>query len=765
MGFFDDAGASLDPNKIADSVGIDLSGPATALSGAVDSVTGAIGSVTGALGGALGAIGGLLGGAAKPKLPMPNPLFAYASYTYSLSISVLTTEDYNNAAYIKGKKTAIICASAGKDPSNRVNTVYGKSDFYIDNLEINSIIGHERGNNSNATTFSFDITEPFSMGLFVTSLQQAAREAKHPNWHDAPFLLTMQFRGNTETGTIANIPGTTRYIPFVFTKLEARVTGNGAVYHCEAIPYNKVALNKQHSSLKSDVSVSGKTVQEMLQTGEKSLQAALNAKMQQLKKDGIVKDPDEYVILFPAEFASDNKPAGGTEEKSSATVATGQGATTEAYLSSLGVARNATTGLLEQQAAGCNAIGKAKMNFSVNNKGDVPFNKETDMVDDKGNIVRGKNVVRYNESDFRFSQNTDVFNAINQVILASLFPTKSLDPANITKEGYKGWWRIDTQVFIKPSDKNLASTGERPKIIVYRVIPYNVHASNVASINVQPPGIAELKKQAVKVYNYIYTGKNVDILKFNIEYNASFRQYINSEGFKRTQDAKTKDQESGSSETQATPKGVPDGKAPSTKDNVVPGSQVYGVTETGSDNKGGGGIDSEATRAARMFHDAVTRGTDHQLLNMDIIGDPYYIVQSGTGTYNSKPVTANLNADGSVAYQNGEVDIIVNFRSPSDINQATGLYNISKGNPDAKDTVVTGFSGLYRVTKLASHFKNGQFTQTIEGLRRRGQENPNKGTKDQMLNTKTPATESSKATVDENGKVTSASDPNKWGEG
>lgn len=736
---FDDLGASIDPSKIAESTGIDLSGPASALSGAVDSITGAVGSVTSAIGGALSSFGGAMSSMAKPKLPQPNPLFAYASYTYSLTISVLPVDDYNNHTYIKGKRLPIICASAGKDPNNRVNTVYGKSDFYIDNLEISSVIGHEKGNNSNATVFSFDITEPYSMGLFMMSLQQAARQAKQPNWHDAPFLLTIQFRGNKETGQIANIPGTTRYIPFLFTKVDAKVTGAGAIYHCEAVTYNAAAMNKQHSSLKSDVSVSGKTVQEMLQTGEKSLQAALNAKAKQLKADGTVAEPDEYVILFPTVTASNTKPAGSEETKGAATTTTAQPSSADSILKTLGVSRNATSGLLEQQAAGCNAIGKAKMNFSASNKGDVPFNKEDKMVDSKGNLIRGKNVIRYNESDFRFSQNTDVFNAINQVIIASNFPEKTLDPANITKEGYKGWWRIETQVFIKPSDKNLKTTGELPKIIVYRIVPYDVHASNVVSVNVQPPGIKELKKQAVKVYDYIYTGKNVDILRFNIEYNASFRQYINSDGFKRTMDAKTKDQQSGSAEKQTTPKGIAEGAAPGTKPGEVPGAQVYGQTNTGSDNKGGGGIESEATRAARMFHDAVTRGTDHQLLNMDIIGDPYYIAQSGTGTYNAKPVTANLNTDSTMSYQNGEVDIIVNFRSPSDINQSTGLYNISKGDPDKKNTTVTGFSGLYKVTKLVSHFKNGQFTQTIEGVRRRGQEISTKGTKEQMINTKTPA--------------------------
>ena len=30
-------------------------------------------------------------------------------------------------------------------------------------------------------------------------------------------------------------------------------------------------------------------------------------------------------------------------------------------------------------------------------------------------------------------------------------------------------------------------------------------------------GITELKKEIVKEYNYIYTGKNIDVLSFNFE--------------------------------------------------------------------------------------------------------------------------------------------------------------------------------------------------------------------------------------------------------
>lgn len=132
-----------------------------------------------------------------PQLPIPNQLHDYASYDYILGLGVLTDDDIANpdTTYMTGDTTILkmICKSASCDPENRVKTDYGKFDFFIDNLNIDSVIGLERGNVTNATNISFTVTEPYSMGIFTMACQQAAWEAGHKNWREAPFLLTMNF--------------------------------------------------------------------------------------------------------------------------------------------------------------------------------------------------------------------------------------------------------------------------------------------------------------------------------------------------------------------------------------------------------------------------------------------------------------------------------------------------------------------------------------------------------------------------------------------
>ena len=65
-------------------------------------------------------------------------------------------------------------------------------------------------------------------------------------------------------------------------------------------------------------------------------------------------------------------------------------------------------------------------------------------------------------------------------------------------------------------------TGQFPKLYVFRVVPYKVHINRYMPPTKASPGIKELEKQACKQYDYIYTGKNDDVLEFNLEFDKAF---------------------------------------------------------------------------------------------------------------------------------------------------------------------------------------------------------------------------------------------------
>ena len=150
----------------------------------------------------------------------------------------------------------------------------------------------------------------------------------------------------------------------------------------------------------------------------------------------------------------------------------------------------------------------------------------------------------------------------------------------------------------------------------------------------------------------------------------------------------------------------------------MPRAAKFISTITTLDNQGGAPGERYATRVMKRFIEALKKDTDMLNITMDIVGDPYYIANSGLGNYSATPSDLiNIHSDGSVSYQNGEVDIVIYFRSPVDVNQTTGLYDFSKNTK-----LSTMFSGLYKLTNITSSFKGGKFIQTIQGYRRPGQE-------------------------------------------
>lgn len=662
----------------------------------------------------------------SPLVPQPNFLSSYASYNYVISLGVLTDDQVNNpdGTYMSGAKVPWICKSANADPFNRVKTTYGQFDFFVDNLQIDSLIGNDRGHNTNATNLSFDIIEPYSMGMFMIACQQAAFNAKQLNWHDAPFLLKIEFRGNKTDGSMVLIPNTTRYMPFKFSSLNMKVTQEGAKYSCQGYPWNAPAISSKHAKLISDVSIQGKTVKEMLQTGERSLQAVLNAKLGMKKEDGTVEVPNKVIILFPDDPATGgNSSSGSSESSSSATASPSAGG--DIY-STIKVQKVTTESNDENyhQTATYNKIGSASMNFDAATKPTTPTGNAKDVYNEKlKGYDRSKLKIDYTIGQFQFVQGIDIPTAINQVILQSKYVLDALQRSNI-KDGMVPWWRIDTHVYNDPSDKNYETTGEKPKIIVYKVVPYEVHSSAVLAPNAKPEGYDKLTSQVAKVYDYIFTGKNTEVINFDISYEAAFMGVVAADNGNRSGDNQTQLNASGAKEKQVDGLKPVKGDKPSSKAGVGTSSRGSFLTNLPTDGFGGGGVDTAEVRAAKLFHHVITNPMEMTALDMEIWGDPYFFAQSGQGNYIAKATgNKNINKDGTVNWQSSQVDIIVNFRTPIDIDHNTGLYKFA-GNRSAP---VVKFSGLYQVTELVNKFSGGKFTQRLVGIRRPLQEDPRPG--------------------------------------
>ena len=706
-------------------------GPATGLSSITDAVSGGISSAGTFL-------QNLAGVSAGVKLPLANVLSDYATYNYILSLSALTLEDINNpdSTYIAGKKLDLICKSAGIDPNNRVQTSFGKFDFFIDNLNIESVIGMSNPKGSFATTLQFDVVEPYSMGVFMLALQQAAFKAGHGNWRDATFLITVEFRGNKEDGTMSK-PTATRYIPVRLTTVAIKASEQGTIYNFSAYAAQNQALTSQYADVRIDSSIKGKTVQEVLQTGEQSLQEVVNKKLKEYETKGLVAKADEIIILFPTTIASSASQGIASAPESASSATTTPGSDAASIYKKLGVATPNTNHTAVQAESDCNFLGKASMGYDQSRKGDQTTCKESDSYAAGSGIwVRGNMTVNVNEGSLRFAQGADVLTIINRVMMLSKHPETALAVTALDADGMRKWWRIDTQVFYVNSPENLKKTGVLPRIIVYRVIPYDTHSSAIAASNASGIGFDNVRAKIVKRYDYLYTGKNSEVLKFDIDFSINFSNVLAADNYKRSIDI-LRNKETGDKNLPAQSIEAPsNGVSPQKKEGSNTTQQKYTSFGTLWNWVGGGGKDVEATLAAAIWHKAITNPIDMINLNMDIMGDPYWFAQSGQGNYTSAPYPGvkDLNKDGTVNYQSGEVDILVNFRSPLDINQATGLYDFKSSSTSSSSASVIGWSGLYRVNMVTNTFRAGVFKQTLKGFRRRLEDPTVIGTPDQQYN-------------------------------
>jgi hypothetical protein len=311
-----------------------------------------------------------------------------------------------------------------------------------------------------------------------------------------------------------------------------------------------------------------------------------------------------------------------------------------------------------------------------------------------------------------FAQSTDVLSAINNTIMNSAYADTTLQAANIDATGMRNAWIIIPQQYFLSDEVN-ANSGEKPKLHVYKIIPYKTHNSKIISAGVKPAGYDNLSKQVVKEYNYLYTGKNVDILDFKIGFNFSFTTMLPASSNSQSTDTATSAAQGDGAKPQSDVNPVGQGRQPE-KGTISPITEFV-QTLTGTDLQGGGGAETQATRSARVWFDALTRGDEMTVLKMKIIGDPYYIAQA-VGNYASAPTQySNLSSDGTVNSQSGEVDIRVNFRTPIDINQSTGLYTFGGAT---KSAPVNKFSGLYELVVVNSTFRGGEFRQELKALRR-----------------------------------------------
>jgi len=604
-----------------------------------------------------------------------NPLNKYSSYNCLFTLACLTIEQQNTGIYNSENISNIVTSSKGDWNNNgakRVGTTFGKFDYFIDDLIIANMPSlNNRTGNSFANKISFSVTEPYSMGLFLLTLQQGALQGGYENYREAAYLLVIEWAGYDDNNVPSIDASLTRYIPIRFIDVTMKVTPRGTEYECEAIPYNEIAVRDSITQISASITISGSNVNELLaaensnnNSGARSLVSALKGIHSGQVSNGILQTTDEYVIIFPRDF-TDTENSG-------------------------------------------NEISRSVLFTGLEDNGTVPFPPNDSVFDNVRKIYQNRRVTVTEKKNFAFPANTKIEDIITDVVIRSDYIAKQLtEGARLADpNGMINWFRIESQVIDIPRFN--PRYGRQDRRYIYRVVPYRVHVNRFLPPNVAPAGYQNLVQEVQRIYDYVYSGKNTEILNINLDFKMGFYTAVPADASQNT-----------STNTSNFGVGIQNQERNSVNNGGNPRIQLQ--TGAAATNQLGAqpipefsrSSDNGKTRQIKLLQAILQNPADLVNLEIEIMGDPYYLPSSGMGNQLIPPQSFNLMRDGSFNYQSGEVDILVRFRTPLDLDLDTGLYKFAQE--------IDQLSGLFYILEVESKFNNNKFTQVIKLIRRRVQ--------------------------------------------
>lgn len=688
----------------------------------------------------------------KSKSRIENPLRNFSSYNYKFTLGVLSAQEFNNPKIVReqgGFKNYVIRSTGGNlDKRYQVDDEFNSSDpghaeYFIENVNYEAIVAPNPATGvTMGTTFSFQVTEPYSMGNFTEALVGAAIEAGYKSYYTAPFCLRVDFSGWGEEEVALELKPV--FLPLKIINMDMRVDGQGSTYDIQAVPYNELGLSDNVNKLMTPASTVGRFAHEMLQSGQYSLTSIMNRRIEKLENSNVVPGYDRFLICFPKKRTSIidylSKGLQKPEDKDALQqIAEEKGESTSDNAAGLGAINNqqkvtdATTlknssGMFETLLAFCedegemNEIGKSIIVDNPTEGGNQKFSSNNGAYDE---VVDGPNksaatMQHANVGRLQpFEQGAKVTKSIEKVILRTEYAKE-----NATKEsdekGIKRWFRIETNVYMDDTTKTEETIGRPAMIFVYCVHPYEVDEAKTLAGNQVAKNTAGLKKSAAKEYNYIYTGTNEDVLDVQIEFNTAFTKtalagYGNNSGGSQAQAAHQSVISNDEPQAAGSTDNVESGGTQNPADDPYSsggGEATAEIVENpdNADNTGDHSVDIRRQIAENFHNGIINQISDMISVEMSIMGDPFFLPQE-IGNYAVEPTgpSPNATADGTMTYTKGEVFVVLNFVTPFD--RTTGaLMEMPQIAPQ--------FSGLYSVWKVINEWSNGRYTQTLSMLRR-----------------------------------------------
>ena len=662
------------------------------------------------------------------QTPSPNPLSDYESYTYGLSLHLLSQTQYNNL--IENPETSyipqnVLVASAGKNSNNFKRDPNFREDFYFDDFQMKTVVNiTTRNRNSNLIECSFTIIEPVGF-TFINRLVAACQGIGSANYLKQPYLLQIDFYGYKD-GVIAGtpIPNMSKYIPIALVSMKTRVSTKGTEYKIEAVPYNHQAFNQTHVVSPANFKIKALTVADMFGTGQ--VTSNLTEAFATVQREQAVLDQlntlkqnrnldSREIRLINEQLATAAKPSGIFQ-------VSGFCDALNSYFVSLKDVNKKITVTNEYKVEFFKEIGDSKL-FPTTAPNDVnnaaAGGSTTAAAKTAARAASGLPVgtVEWNSGTFNIPMGMQIDKLIDYTVRNSdyirrqlLVPElpdsggKPFNPftANTKDGGPLNWYKIVPKIKIKQYD---FSRQQYAYEITFCVKPWTVNTKYPYTVQGRTPGY-------VKQYDWMYTGRNTEVIDLQIDFDMLYYQQLTA-----FPNAKAEGSTGGPIQKPAPTN--PDTPPPQFP--LIPATaealQPLAVTYVSNDYRQTtlpGAASAFGTASGDLQRDLTSSSRGDMInIQLKIIGDPQLIKQDDLFyAQNISPPTSQLTPNNSLYYDGGELYVNIIFQSPIDYDESTGLAIPNLGN-----YTYNLFNGIYKIITVENNFRQGKFEQTLNLIR------------------------------------------------
>jgi len=639
--------------------------------------------------------------------PRPNILDQCSSYTYSISIYIMSPEEYRTLLttkkrYIPGSQLLIQSAGAPQTILNSAGTAaadgeLGRNqffplDYYIDELEIKNLVpGKGTGGAHNVVDMRFKIVEPNGITL-MDNLYKAAREyatigagvtsssTKNGNYGAQNYLMVIRYYGYDENGNLKTKLSTDdtstsdinalveKFIPFQFTGIKFRIANKLTEYECTAVcPQNTIATGQGRGVIPYNIELTATTLQNLFSgpvawsedgnitvapdnasnapntTLSNGLTQALNTYQAELVANGTYEVADVYKVLI-----------------------------SHPELANASIVPPSTIDRSSKPMVNVDTAAKAK-------------DGATQSIDVRAKTVSataGTSILQFldlavRSSDYIYQQQTKIIDTDGKI-------TATGNNANAF-----AWYRIGVEA--KPIDKPDSKRNDLAYEITYEIAPYAVN-------DIKSEYFPEGKyRGSQKLYYYWFTGANTSVLSYEQDFNYLYYVTINSR-------------------TRATTAATVGNSSTSNYRELE--KRIFSPNSAQTNQGIEGNVNEPGANAADYLYSP----SDQSRVKLSIVGDPAWIQQgelwagvrrnfnNSIANTTGDPYFDPFLSDGTINFDAREAVFEIAFNKPTDYNLDTGLMspNAPGGEPSQ--------SYIYKATQVTSYFRQGKFIQDLEGV-------------------------------------------------